>query len=240
MLIVPVKRPGIVGAKVTLMVQLAPAARLLPQLLVWKKFKLATMPAMVRVALPLFISVTAIGRLLVPTVWLPVTVRLGGTSVTTGATPVPVRVIVRGLPLPLSVIMIAPVLLPRAVGVKVTLMVQPPPEATLLPQVFVSAKSPRGAMLVMVKVVPLPLFNATVWGALVVPTNWSAKIRIVLDREMPGAKPIPVRVITGTLPRASLVMATPPVLKPVAVGVKGALIVQPVVPTARLVPQLFV
>jgi len=73
-----------------------------------------------------------------------------------------------------------------------------------------------------------------------VPTNWSAKIRIVLDREMPGAKPIPVRVITGTLPRASLVMATPPVLKPVAVGVKVALIVQPVVPTARLVPQLFV
>src|SRR3989442_4636748 len=93
-------------------------------------------------------------------------------------------------------------------------------------------------MLVMAKLVPLPLFNATVWGALVVPTNWSAKIRIVLDREMPGAKPIPVRVITGTLPRASLVMATPPVLKPVAVGGKGALIVQPVLPTARLVPQL--
>ena len=92
---------------------------------------------MVRVALPLFVSVTGSGRLLVPTVWLPVNVRLGGTSVTTGATPVPVRVIVRGLPLPLSVIMIAPVLVPRAVGLKVTLMVQPPPEATLLPQVFV-------------------------------------------------------------------------------------------------------
>src|SRR5437879_4381188 len=56
---------------------------------------------------------------------------------------------------------------------------------------------------------------------------------------MPGAKPIPVRVITGTLPRASLVMATPPVLKPAAVGVKVALIVQ-LAPTARLVPQLFV
>src|SRR3989442_6544948 len=95
-------------------------------------------------------------------------------------------------------------------------------------------------MLVMAKLVPLPLFNATVWGALVVPTNWSAKIRIVLDREMPGAKPIPVRVITGTLPRASLVMATPPVLKPVAVGVEGALIVQPVVPNAKLLAQVIV
>src|SRR3989442_3765332 len=94
-------------------------------------------------------------------------------------------------------------------------------------------------MLVMAKLVPLPLFNATVWGALVGPTNWSAKFRIVLDREMPGAKPIPVRVITGTLPRASLVMVTPPVLKPAAVGVKVALMVQ-LAPTARLVPQLFV
>jgi len=66
-----------------------------------------------------------------------VNVRLRGTSVTRGAAPVPLRVIVRGLPLPLSVIMIVPVLVPRAVGVKVTLIVQPEPEATLLPQVFV-------------------------------------------------------------------------------------------------------
>ena len=137
MLIVPVKRPGIVGVKVTLMVQLAPAARLLPQLLVWKKFKLATMLVMVNAALPLFVSVTGSGRLVVPTVWLPVSERLGGIRVTTGAAPVPVRVIVRGLPLPLSVTVIAPVLVPRAVGLKVTLMVQPEPEATLLPQVFV-------------------------------------------------------------------------------------------------------
>src|SRR5437879_590249 len=241
---IPVRRPGIVGVKMTLIVQLAPAARLLPQLLV-EKFKLAAMPSIgrIRVALPLFVSVTGIGRLLVPTVWLPVNVRLGGASVTTGAAPVPVRVIVRGLPLPLSVIMIAPVLVPRAVGLKVTLMVQLAPAATLVPFLQVvpgaGAKSPLGSTLVMVKVVPLPLFNVSVCAGLVVPTNWSAKIRIVLDREMPGAKPIPVRVITGTLPRASLVMATPPVLKPVAVGVKVALIVQ-LAPTARLVPQLFV
>jgi len=137
MLIVPVKRPGIVGVKVTLMVQLAPAARLLPQLLVWKKFKLATMLVMVNAALPLFVSVTGSGRLVVPTVWLPVSERLGGIRVTTGAAPVPVRVIVRGLPLPLSVMVTVPVLVPRAVGLKVTLMVQPEPEATPLPQVFV-------------------------------------------------------------------------------------------------------
>src|SRR5205807_945675 len=152
-------------------------------------------------------------------------------------------VIVRGLPLPLSVIVIVPVLVPRAVGVKVTLMVQLAPAATLVPFLQVvpaaGAKSPLGSTLVMVKVVPLPLFNVSVCAGLVVPTNWSAKIRIVLDREMPGAKPIPVRVITGTLPRASLVMATPPVLKPVAVGLKVTLTVQ-LAPAVTLLPQLLV
>ena len=55
--------------------------------------------------------------------------------------PVPDSEIFCGLPPPLSVIETAAVLAPVAVGVKVTLMVQLAPAATLVPQVLVWAKS---------------------------------------------------------------------------------------------------
>ena len=58
-----------------------------------------------------------------------------------GATPVPVRLTLCGLPLALSVRMRAALRVPLAVGVKVTLIVQLPPAATLDPHVLVSAKS---------------------------------------------------------------------------------------------------
>jgi hypothetical protein len=54
----PVRVPAAVGLKVTLSVQLAPAARLEPQVLVWEKSPLAVMLVMLRVALPVFLSVT--------------------------------------------------------------------------------------------------------------------------------------------------------------------------------------
>ena len=47
-----------VGLKVTLRVQLALAARLAPQVLVWEKSPLTVMLVMLRVALPVFLSVT--------------------------------------------------------------------------------------------------------------------------------------------------------------------------------------
>jgi len=75
-----------------------------------------------------------------------------------------------GDPAALSVMLTAPVRVPVAVGVNVTLMVQEAPAATELPQVFVSAKSPLAVMLVMLNV-PLPvLVSVEDWGALVVPT----------------------------------------------------------------------
>jgi hypothetical protein len=51
--------------------------------------------------------------------------------------PVPSKKTVCGLPTALSVTAIAPLRVPAAVGVNVTLMVQLPPAATKLPQVFV-------------------------------------------------------------------------------------------------------
>ena len=55
---VPVLVPVVVGLKVTLMVQLALAATLEPQVLVWEKSPLMVMLEMLRVSLPVLLSVT--------------------------------------------------------------------------------------------------------------------------------------------------------------------------------------
>lgn len=72
--------------------------------------------------------------------------------------PVPERLTVCGLPAPLKFTVIVPVRKPMAVGVNVTLMVQPnPPRANgLKGQLVVSAKSPEPVMLVIgTRVVPV-------------------------------------------------------------------------------------
>ena len=55
---VPPIEPVAVGEKVTLIVQEALAATLLPQLLVWLKFALATILVMVSAVLPVLLRVT--------------------------------------------------------------------------------------------------------------------------------------------------------------------------------------
>ena len=73
------------------------------------------------------VRVTVCFALVLLTAWLA-KVRLAGESVTTGtgATAVPVSETDCGLPLPLSVMLTEAVLVPAAVGVKVTVMVQVP------------------------------------------------------------------------------------------------------------------
>ena len=129
-------------------------------------------------AVPLFVRVTARAPLVVPTVWLP-KLTLVGLSVTAGAetTPVPLSVTVCGLPVALSVMLTLALRAPDAAGVKVTLMAQFAPAASVLGlsgQAEVVAKSaafvPPDAMLVMVSGA-VPLFvSVTVFAALVVPT----------------------------------------------------------------------
>ena len=58
MVTAPVLVPVVVGLKVTLRVQLAPAATLEPQVLVCEKSPLTVMLVMLRVALPVLLSVT--------------------------------------------------------------------------------------------------------------------------------------------------------------------------------------
>lgn len=65
---------------------------------------------------------------------------------------------------------IEPVLVPVAVGRKVTLIEQPAPAATPLPQLSASRKSPLGTMLLMVRAAPPVSVSAMVWDWLVVPT----------------------------------------------------------------------
>ncbi len=71
MLTAAVRAPVAVGVKVTLMVQLAPAATALPQVFVWAKSLLfvpvIAMPAMFSVALPVLVSVTVCRELVVAT-----------------------------------------------------------------------------------------------------------------------------------------------------------------------------
>jgi hypothetical protein len=152
-----VRVPGLVGVKVTLIVQLAPAAKLAPQVLAWMKSPplapVMEMPVIVRVAVPLLVKVSVWAPLLLPTA-TPLKLMLVPDRVTAGATPLPVSDTLSGLSIALSVIVTEAVRAPTAVGVKFTAMVQLAPAATELPHVLAWAKSllsiPVIAMLAMV------------------------------------------------------------------------------------------
>ena len=92
----------------------------------------------VRAAVPELVTVTVWAVLVVPTFWLLKT-RLVGFNVTPGAlvTPVPLKAIVCGLPVALSVRATDAVLEPVALGVKVTLIVQDALAASDAGQLFV-------------------------------------------------------------------------------------------------------
>jgi hypothetical protein len=107
----------------------------------------------------------------------PVVLMLFWTCTTTAGpepiavTPVPVRLAVCGLPLALSATAKVPVRVDVVEGLNVTLIEQFAPGASVVPQLFVWAKSP-------VVVIPeiasgaVPVFeNVAFWAALVVPTT---------------------------------------------------------------------
>jgi hypothetical protein len=90
-----------------------------------------------KTAPPVFVRITFCGALVVLTIWLA-KVKLGGRNATAGAEdPLPASRIVSGESAALSVIVTEPKRLPATVGVKVTLMMQLAPAATLAPQVLV-------------------------------------------------------------------------------------------------------
>ena len=131
----PVRVPVIVGVKVTLMVQLAPAESVPGQAFVWAKSPVTEMPEMVTAELRLLVKVKAIPKLVVPTIRLGNVAELGDRA--TGRTPVPLRLIVCGLLLALSLIVTEPVAVPVVEGLNVMLIVQLAPASTDVPQVLV-------------------------------------------------------------------------------------------------------
>src|SRR5205823_4238796 len=68
----PLREPRSLGAKVTLIVQLAPTATAAPQLFVWAKSPLTVMPKKRRsLLLPVLVNFTDWEVLVVPTAWAP-------------------------------------------------------------------------------------------------------------------------------------------------------------------------
>ena len=96
-----------------------------------------------------------------------------------------------GLPPALSVNFTVPVRLPAAVGVKVTLIVQFAPAATLDPHVLVSAKSPEAAIWVIESAALPELVKVTTCAALGVPTSWLLNVKLDGDKLTAGAPPEP-------------------------------------------------
>jgi hypothetical protein len=133
-----------------------------------------------------------------------------------------------------------PVLVPAAVGLKVTLSVQLALAARLAPQVSVWEKSPLALMLVMLRVALPVLLRVTVRAPLLVPTGCAGKVKETGETLATGAVPVPVRLTDWVVAGLSLsVMVNEPLLEPLAVGVKVTLRVQLAL-AARLAPQVLV
>jgi hypothetical protein len=146
---------------------------------------------------------------------------------TGGNTPVPLRLIVCGLPVPDDVIVTAPVRVPAAVGVKVTVTVQVLFWVSVAAHVVVRLKSPVAAETEIPVTVPLFAVSVTVWPVLVVFVTWLVYVSEPVDSPKAGGRtPVPVRLIVCGLPVPDEVIVTAPVRVPAAVGVNVTVTVQ--------------
>jgi len=105
MLRVPDLAPPALGLKVTEIVQLEPAETLVPQVLVWEKSPLSVMLDTVRGALPVFVSKTLCGGLLVPDIWAG-KVSDVGVKLAPGPTVISVKLWLAAVPTPLLAVMV--------------------------------------------------------------------------------------------------------------------------------------
>jgi hypothetical protein len=214
---VPVTVPFAVGENVTATVQLAPAAMLVPQvLLAIAKPALVTMLEKLRDTLWRFVSVTLLAPLVLPTATVPKFKELE--ERVTGALPVPVRLTVCGLFRALSVNVSVPVTAPIAVGEKVTPTTQLAPAAILVPQVLLATAKPAlVTMLEKLRATFTRLVSVTVLTALVPPTATVPKFKL-LEERVTGALPVPVRV-TICVPALPAIVRLPEAA-PTAMGEK--------------------
>jgi hypothetical protein len=85
--------------------------------------------------------------------------------------PLPLRLIVCGLPEPEEVTVMDPARVPVAVGLKVTEIVQVAFSARVVPHVVVRLKSPVAAEIDIPLIAPLLAVSVTTWAGLVVVTS---------------------------------------------------------------------
>ncbi len=212
--------PDALGVKMTLMVQLSPAATD-EQLFVCEK-SAALVPVIVMFVTvkgpaPLLVRVTGDAELGVPTGALG-KLRLVGLRLTAGwRIPVPLSGTACGLFGALSVMLIAATRAPAAVGVNDTIIVQGGAPPTIVPaQVFPAmAKSPLfapvSATLVMVSAALPVLVRLTVCEPLVELMGWSANVRLGGVMVTIGAgKPLPASgTLCGLLAPLSVMVSVP-------------------------------
>src|SRR5437016_3976770 len=122
-----------------------------------------------------------------------------------GITPVPLKLTVCGLLLALSLMVSVPALVPVAVGVKVTLRLQPAPAARLEVQPLARVKSvgfaPPVTMLVIAKPTVPVLVRVEDCGALGVATAVLGKMRELGDALAVVVTPVPDRAaVTAAIP----------------------------------------
>src|SRR5581483_8587129 len=188
---------------------------------------------------PLFVSAKLWAALVVPTRTVPKSSEPFEKE-TSGATPVPDKFTVCGLPAALSISVRPPEFVPVLVGVKVTLIVQVAPTASEFPQLLVCAKAPVAVMLVIVRgAVPL-LPKVRICGALVVLSIWLGKLKVPppLENVITGVTPLPIRpAFSAGIPPCATVRK--PLRVPVTVGVNATFATQ-LAPTASDAGQLFV
>ena len=185
-----------VGAKVALRVQEAAAAKeVVHPVAANSVLLLVTVSGMAVVVL--FLTVKVLAALVVPCVTLP-NAREAGVMVI-GETPVPVKLSVRGLPVPAKATEMLPVWAAATVGVKVALMVQVEEAGTEAPQV--PPATAKGAAVEMVRATAaVSLFlTVNVDAALVVPSPTEPKLCVV-GVAVIGAMPVPVTVADTGLP----------------------------------------
>jgi hypothetical protein len=184
------------------MVQLAPAARLVPH-----EFANPNEDAFVPVtamlviesaAVPELVMVTVCELLVEPTFTEP-NARLVADRVTDGSPPVPLKAMVCGELMASSVMVMAAVSAPVVVGAKCPWMVQFAPPAKLVPQLFPKtnedALAPVNAMLVMDTAAVPVLVMVMDCDALVVPTFTEPNERLAADSVTGPGNPVPLRAM---------------------------------------------
>jgi len=139
----------------------------------------------------------------------------------------------------LSETVIDPVLVPVAIGVKITEIVQLDPALMLLPHVFVWLKSPLATMLLIASVAAPELVRMTLWALLLVPTCWEAKVTLGGESVTAGAVPEPDSATVCGLLLALSVIVSNSLSGPVVVGMNVTAKVQ-LAPAVTELPQVLV